>query len=120
MNHASLTADVHVCQLGATPWILSFPWLRDFFLDMIWENVIIYVVSLHSVTGNGGTKTISEAYETSVLCVCAWGTVVPGDPSNPSPPLSIISDHWKPVLFLQNGFAVVRPPGHHAEESTAM
>ncbi|NWI99583.1 HDAC5 deacetylase, partial [Crypturellus undulatus] len=23
-------------------------------------------------------------------------------------------------LSLQNGFAVIRPPGHHAEESTAM
>lgn len=38
-----------------------------------------------------------------------------GDPSHPP-----ISDRLKPVLFLQNGFAVVRPPGHHAEESTAM
>lgn len=24
------------------------------------------------------------------------------------------------LLSLQNGFAVVRPPGHHAEESTPM
>lgn len=25
-----------------------------------------------------------------------------------------------PMCLFQNGFAVVRPPGHHAEESTAM
>lgn len=24
------------------------------------------------------------------------------------------------LLVLQNGFAIIRPPGHHAEESTAM
>lgn len=24
------------------------------------------------------------------------------------------------LLALQNGFAIIRPPGHHAEESTAM
>lgn len=70
MNHASLTADMHVCQLGAPPQILPFPWLGAFFWDMIWENVIICVVSLHSMTGNGGTKTISEVWDFSFVCVC--------------------------------------------------
>lgn len=32
--------------------------------------------------------------------------------------LFVVSD--PPSAPLQNGFAIIRPPGHHAEESTAM
>lgn len=34
--------------------------------------------------------------------------------------LDTLSDLSFALFSHQNGFAVVRPPGHHAEESTAM
>lgn len=55
--------------------------------------------------------------------LCPNATRVPASPSV-SPvchnATRVSVSHLCPSLSPQNGFAVIRPPGHHAEESTAM
>lgn len=65
----------------------------------------LYIVSVHFLQNSTrDTKTFSEAsYRVHSFCVCLM-LLVHGDLSSP-----LLSDHWKSVLFLQNGFAVVRP-----------
>lgn len=73
MNHASITADVHICQLGTTPKSPFFPWLCGSLLFETWsEKMWSYVLFLFILwNGNGGKKTSSEvSYRFQSFCVC--------------------------------------------------
>ena len=116
MNHTRIIADMPFVCLVQLPNPCSSPGsVGAFYLRHDLRKHDLYIVSVHSTKCIRGMKTLSEASSRfHSFCMCLM-LLVHGDLSSP-----LLSDHWKSVLFLQNGFAVVRPPGHHAEESTAM